>query len=51
MKNGLFIMLEGTDGSGKTTQTELLVARLKQEGHRVESISFPQYGERSAAMV
>ena len=27
-------MLEGTDGSGKTTQTELLVQRLKQEGQQ-----------------
>ncbi|OIO19322.1 MAG: thymidylate kinase [Candidatus Magasanikbacteria bacterium CG_4_9_14_0_2_um_filter_41_10] len=48
---GLFIMLEGTDGSGKTTQTELLVKKLKEEGHDVEQISFPQYGEKSAALV
>lgn len=48
---GLFIMLEGTDGSGKGTQTELLVQRLRSEGFAVEQISFPQYGERSAAMV
>lgn len=44
-------MIEGTDGSGKGTQTDLLVERLKAEGHRVQSISFPRYGERSAAMV
>lgn len=44
-------MLEGTDGSGKTTQTELLVNKLKAEGHDVEQISFPQYGEKSAALV
>jgi len=50
-QNGLFIMLEGTDGSGKTTQTELLVKKLKEEGHDVEQISFPQYGEKSAALV
>ena len=48
---GLFIMLEGTDGSGKTTQTELLLQKLQREGHRVEQISFPRYGEPSAAMV
>lgn len=48
---GLFIMLEGTDGSGKTTQTELLVDRLRTEGHEVEQINFPRYGEKSAAMV
>ncbi|PIR75703.1 MAG: thymidylate kinase [Candidatus Magasanikbacteria bacterium CG_4_9_14_0_2_um_filter_42_11] len=50
-KKGLFIMLEGTDGSGKTTQTELLLNKLKAEGHDVEQISFPQYGEKSAALV
>ena|SRR3989339_52759 len=48
---GLFIMLEGTDGSGKTLQTELLQKRLLKEGYNVEQISFPQYGEKSAALV
>lgn len=48
---GLFIMIEGTDGSGKGTQTDLLVERLKAEGHPVQAVSFPRYGERSAAMV
>lgn len=48
---GLFIMIEGTDGSGKGTQTDLLVERLKAEGYPVQSVSFPRYGERSAAMV
>ncbi len=44
-------MLEGTDGSGKTTQTALLVKRLQAQGIAVEQISFPQYGTPSAAMV
>lgn len=44
-------MIEGTDGSGKGTQTELLVQRLQQEGQAVEQIHFPQYGEKSASMV
>lgn len=51
MHNGLFIMIEGTDGSGKGTQTELLVTHLKEAGHAVEEIHFPQYGQPSAAMV
>lgn len=48
---GLFISIEGTDGSGKGTQTELLVNRLKAEGKPVEIVSFPRYGESSAAVV
>lgn len=44
-------MLDGIDGSGKTTQTELLVGRLKKEGREVEMISFPQYGTKSAGPV
>lgn len=48
---GIFISIEGTDGSGKGTQTDLLVARLKAEGKDVEVVSFPQYGESSAAVV
>lgn len=49
--SGIFISIEGTDGSGKGTQTELLVKRLKAEGNDVEVVSFPQYGESSAAVV
>jgi len=51
MDKGLFIMIEGTDGSGKSLQTELLVNHLKNEGFEVEQISFPQYGEKSAGLV
>lgn len=51
MPKGLFIMIEGTDGSGKTTQTELLLEHLKKENKEVKEISFPQYGKPSATMV
>jgi len=44
-------MLEGTDGSGKTTQTQLLLDHIKKEGKKVKEISFPQYGTPSASMV
>lgn len=47
----MFIMVEGTDGSGKGTQTQLLFDRLTAAGFAVEQISFPQYGERSCTMV
>lgn len=44
-------MIDGTDGSGKATQTAMLVERCRNEGHSVETVSFPQYGEKSAAPV
>jgi len=50
-KKGYFIVLDGTDGSGKTTQTKLLIERLKKEGRKVRELDFPQYGEKSAALV
>lgn len=43
MKKGRFIVIDGTDGSGKATQTQLLVERLSGEGFRVKKIDFPQY--------
>ena len=48
MKKGIFIVIDGPDGSGKATQTKLLVERLKSLGHKIETISFPQYGQKSA---
>ncbi len=37
------IVIEGSDGSGKTTQTDLLLQRLKKEGVPSESLRFPRY--------
>lgn len=47
----MLIVIDGIDGSGKATQTAKLVERLKNEGHQVETLDFPQYGEKSAGMV
>lgn len=40
---GKLILIEGTDCSGKQTQTERLVERLKKENIKVECLSFPMY--------
>ncbi|MBT4857133.1 thymidylate kinase [Candidatus Uhrbacteria bacterium] len=48
---GRLIVIDGTDGSGKATQTQLLVDRFKAENLPVETISFPQYGTKSAGSV
>jgi len=42
-KRGKFIVIDGTDGSGKATQTKLLVARLRKKGYKVKTVDFPQY--------
>lgn len=51
MKRGKLIVIDGTDGSGKETQTRYLVRRLRKENVRVKTMSFPQYHTKSAGMV
>lgn len=51
MKKGKFIVIDGTDGSGKATQTKLLIKKLKDKGYKVEMADFPQYGKKSATLV
>jgi len=48
---GLLLVIDGTDGSGKATQAEILRQRLAREGYDVEMINFPQYGKKSAGPV
>ncbi len=50
-QHGKLIIVEGTDGSGKKTQTSLLIERMRNEGFPVETASFPQYGKKSAGLV
>lgn len=50
-ERGLFIGIEGGDGSGKGTQTELLYQRMIGMGKNVLKLSFPRYGQESAEIV
>ncbi len=48
---GTFVVIEGTEASGKTAQCELLVERLRKEGHDVLLLDFPQYNQESSFFV
>ena len=48
--SGKLIVFEGTDGSGKATQSKLLFERLQREGVDCRKLNFPRYGEKSAAL-
>src|SRR5258708_39772608 len=42
-KRGKLIVIDGTDGSGKTTQANLLMRHLRKDGHKTKFIHFPRY--------
>ncbi|KKP87847.1 hypothetical protein A2456_01110 [Candidatus Nomurabacteria bacterium RIFOXYC2_FULL_36_19] len=42
-KRGKLIVIDGTDSSGKATQTELLIKHLKHDGRAVKVVDFPDY--------
>ena len=48
---GKLIVIEGTDGSGKSTQFRRLTERLAGEGVAFQKLVFPQYQEESSALI
>ncbi len=48
---GKLIVIEGTDGSGKSTQFRLLTQRVAEEGYQFQKLVFPQYQEESSALI
>ncbi|MBQ8550411.1 MAG: deoxynucleoside kinase [Clostridia bacterium] len=48
---GKLIVIEGLDGSGKSTQLELLGKNLSALGIDNRTVSFPDYNENSSALV
>ena len=48
---GKLIVIEGTDGSGKSTQFRALSDRLEKEGIAFKHLVFPRYSEESSALI
>jgi len=51
MPKGTFIVIEGSDGSGKGTQFKIVSDRLKEQGYDVATYDFPQYNQESSYFV
>ena len=48
---GKFIVIDGLDGSGKGTQSEILKSALERKGYKVRLLSFPMYECESSGLV
>lgn len=51
IKRGRLIVIEGTDSSGKETQTAMLFERLSEKINNIRKISFPNYESPACAPV
>ena len=49
--HGKLIVFEGTDGSGKATQTALLCEELERRKIPYKKLTFPRYDEQSSALI
>lgn len=49
--SGKLYVIEGVDGSGKATQTELLYQSLLAQGKTVRKVSFPDYDSPSSSLI
>ena len=48
---GKLIVFEGIDGSGKSTQFDMMCTRLTEEKHDFKRLVFPRYSEPSSALI
>ena len=48
---GKLIVIEGTDCSGKETQSNLLIEKLKNDGVRIEKFGFPNYNSPTGKII
>ena len=48
---GKLIVIEGTDGSGKSTQFRMMSERLEKDGVAFKHIVFPRYDQESSALI
>lgn len=48
---GLFFVIDGVDGSGKGTQSNLIYDRLIKEGYKVKYFDFPRYNDYSSIFI